>query len=100
MKCWTPSFVKDESGRRKEDLAGMPYERQPRRTLTYFILCEAEPRRTILLAPLKPVNMESEEVPHGRSAASAIHFANISAGIAHSEKPSSNDDRSQKGRSL
>jgi hypothetical protein len=54
LKCWMPSFVKDNNGKFKEDLAGrLEYERQPRRTPIYSILCETEPRRSIILAPLK-----------------------------------------------
>lgn len=32
----------------------LEYERQPRRTPIYSILCESKPRRSILLAPLQP----------------------------------------------
>ncbi|KAG4439224.1 hypothetical protein IFR05_005315 [Cadophora sp. M221] len=55
LKCWTPSFVKDDKGKRKEDHEGrLLFERQPRRTPIYSIICETEPRRSIILAPLKP----------------------------------------------
>ncbi|PMD44863.1 hypothetical protein L207DRAFT_240865 [Hyaloscypha variabilis F] len=54
LKCWTPSFVKDGKGKYKEDSAGrLEYERQPRRTPIYSFLCETEPRRSIVLAPLQ-----------------------------------------------
>jgi hypothetical protein len=54
LKCWTPSFVKDGKGKFKEDFAGrLEYERQPRRTPIYSILCETGPRRSIVLAPLQ-----------------------------------------------
>ena len=61
LKCWTPSFVKDENGKRKEDEAGrLLFERQPRRTPIYSIICETNPRRSIILAPLKSDTKQGE----------------------------------------
>ncbi|KAH7395585.1 hypothetical protein BKA64DRAFT_745783 [Cadophora sp. MPI-SDFR-AT-0126] len=61
LKCWTPSFVKDDKGKRKEDQAGrLLFERQPRRTPIYSIICETEPRRSIILAPLSLGAKEGE----------------------------------------
>jgi hypothetical protein len=54
LKCWVPNVVKDENGKMKESVDGkLEYERQPRRTPIYSILCESQPRRSILLAPLR-----------------------------------------------
>jgi hypothetical protein len=54
LKCWVPNIVKDTKGKMKEDVRGrLEYERQPRRTPIYSILCESKPRRSILLAPLR-----------------------------------------------
>ena len=54
LKCWSPSLAKDGEGKFKEDRAGrLEYERQPRRTPIYSIVCETETRRSITLAPLK-----------------------------------------------
>ncbi|PVH71184.1 hypothetical protein DL98DRAFT_660783 [Cadophora sp. DSE1049] len=63
LKCWTPSFVKDDNGKRREDHAGrLLFERQPRRTPIYSIICETEPRRSIILAPLKLNVKEGEDL--------------------------------------
>lgn len=80
LKCWTSSFVKDNHGKRKEDPAGkLQYERQPRRTPIYSILCETQPRRSILVAPLKPLNIGPEECSHP-SSSSYNGSANITTG--------------------
>ncbi|KAL2072072.1 hypothetical protein VTL71DRAFT_11415 [Oculimacula yallundae] len=66
LKCWTPSFVKDEKGKRREDHAGrLLFERQPRRTPIYSIICETEPRRSVILAPLKLFTPEANEASLG-----------------------------------
>jgi hypothetical protein len=53
LKCWVPSVAKDKNGKIREDIRGrLQYERQPRRTPIYSILCESKPRRSILLRPL------------------------------------------------
>ncbi|KUJ23891.1 uncharacterized protein LY89DRAFT_776104 [Mollisia scopiformis] len=53
LKCWTPDLRTDEYGKFLETRDGhfIP-EHQPRRTPIYSIICETEPRRSILLAPL------------------------------------------------
>ena len=54
LKCWVPSILKDQNGKMKEGIGGRPeYERQPRRTPVYSILCDTKPRRSIMLAPLR-----------------------------------------------
>jgi hypothetical protein len=54
LKCWAPCLVKNGDGKYKQDHAGrLQTEYQPRRTPIYTILCESEPRRSILLAPLR-----------------------------------------------
>ena len=54
LKCWTPSIAKDQNGKMKADARGnLEYERQPRRTPIYSVLCETKHRRSILLAPLR-----------------------------------------------
>lgn len=65
LKCWMPSFIKDDEGKFKEDRRGrLAQEFQRRRTPIYGILCETEPRRSIAIGPLKsairlPSNTES-----------------------------------------
>ena len=55
LMCWTPRLVQDQERKFIRDLDGrLAYERQPRRTPIYTIICETEPRRSIILAPLKP----------------------------------------------
>jgi hypothetical protein len=92
LKCWAPSFVKDDNGKRKEDLAGrLQYERQPRRTPIYSILCETQPRRSIQLAPLKPMPESSDEVVNGLK-----RHSDHSNGPVPSEKLSAIDDPPRK----
>ena len=60
LKCWAPCLVKDGDGKFKQDHAGrLQIECQPRRTPIYSILCESEPRRSILLSPLRQSNHSS-----------------------------------------
>ena len=57
LKCWAPCLVKDGDGKFKQDHAGrLQIECQPRRTPIYSILCESEPRRSVLLSPLRRSN--------------------------------------------
>ncbi|KAE8448946.1 hypothetical protein EG329_008742 [Mollisiaceae sp. DMI_Dod_QoI] len=60
LKCWTPSFLKDETGKFTEDEAGrLKYQLQRRRTPIYGLLCETEPRRSIVFGPLSAPNSHS-----------------------------------------
>ncbi|KAF8856019.1 hypothetical protein BDZ45DRAFT_484443 [Acephala macrosclerotiorum] len=53
LKCWAPSLQIDKKGKFVEDTEGrLLYERQPRRTPIYSIVCETEPRRSILLSSM------------------------------------------------
>jgi hypothetical protein len=52
LKCWAPSLLR-EDGNYVENAEGrLLYERQPRKTPIYSIVCETRPRRSILIAPL------------------------------------------------
>jgi hypothetical protein len=54
LKCWLPSLAQNEDGNFIRHADGrLVYEHQPRRTPIYSILCETEPRRSIVLAPLR-----------------------------------------------
>jgi hypothetical protein len=64
LKCWTASLLYDEHGKILETPDGnLAHERQPRRTPIYSILCESKPRRSIVLAPLIPIQQASKIVP-------------------------------------
>jgi hypothetical protein len=53
LKCWTPQLATDGDGNYIENAEGrLLYERQPRRTPIYSILCETRPRRSIVLGSL------------------------------------------------
>jgi len=53
LKCWTPQLATDGEGNYIENAEGrLLYERQPRRTPIYSILCETRPRRSIVLGSL------------------------------------------------
>lgn len=53
LKCWSPSFLKDEAGKFSDDETGrLKRELQRRRTPIYGLLCETEPRRSIAFGPL------------------------------------------------
>ncbi|KAF8856020.1 hypothetical protein BDZ45DRAFT_804520 [Acephala macrosclerotiorum] len=53
LKCWAPDLLTDAKGKFLETHEGhLVYEHQPRRTPVYSIVCETEPRRSILLCPL------------------------------------------------
>ncbi|KAK0106317.1 hypothetical protein ONS96_003955 [Cadophora gregata f. sp. sojae] len=92
LKCWTPSFVKDDNGKRKEDHAGrLLFERQPRRTPIYSIICETEPRRSIILAPLKSNAREFEA-----SSSTPIHRSTGSVGPSSPRMYSSANEHARK----
>jgi hypothetical protein len=100
LKCWTPSFVKDEKGKRKEDPAGrLLFERQPRRTPIYSILCETQPRRSILLSPLK-VSSTEPETPAGSLNRGYAPSASISSGQSPSEKLSNIEEGVRKRKRI
>ncbi|KAH9213693.1 hypothetical protein DL95DRAFT_524350 [Leptodontidium sp. 2 PMI_412] len=89
LKCWTPSFVKDDKGKRKEDPDGrLLFERQPRRTPIYSIICETEPRRSIILAPLKP------SIPKPENLGSALKY--MAAGPSSPRSSSGRTDHARK----
>jgi len=50
---WKLDLLKDKDG-------NLVYEHQPRRTPIYDIICEDEPRRSIILQPMKPISLSSE----------------------------------------
>jgi hypothetical protein len=55
LMCWTPCLEQDEQRKFVRDRDGkLGYERQLRRTPIYTMVCETEPRRSIVPAPLKP----------------------------------------------
>jgi hypothetical protein len=57
LKCWTPQLATDGEGKYIENADGrLLYERQPRRTPIYSILCETMPRRSIVLGPLSDLS--------------------------------------------
>ena len=86
LKCWTPSFVKNQDGRFSQDEAGrLKHEIQPRRTPIYGILCETNPRRSIALGPLK----ESAPLSNGfKQSSSSTSFASNSSEARLSATPS------------
>ncbi|KAH7370074.1 hypothetical protein BKA65DRAFT_487637 [Rhexocercosporidium sp. MPI-PUGE-AT-0058] len=89
LKCWTPSFVKDDKGKRKEDQEGrLLFERQPRRTPIYSIICETEPRRSIIMAPLESFASKTDT--------SSSHINNLTAGPSSSRSPSVPNDHARK----
>jgi len=58
LRCWTPSLLVDGDGNILEDAHGeYLFERQPRKTPIYNILCESKNRRSIILTP--PRNPDS-----------------------------------------
>jgi hypothetical protein len=58
LKCWTPQLATDGEGKYIENADGrLLYERQPRRTPIYSILCETMPRRSIVLGPLADLSL-------------------------------------------
>jgi hypothetical protein len=83
LKCWTPSFVKNQDGKFSQDEVGrLKYEIQPRRTPIYGILCETNPRRSIALGPLTksaPFLNGFERSSSSTSFASSFSEAKISA---------------------
>ena len=55
LMCWTPPLQQDHSGRLlKEQDGTLAFERQPRRTPIHTIVCETEPRRSMIIAPFEP----------------------------------------------
>jgi hypothetical protein len=55
LKCWAPSLLK-RNGKYVENAEGrLLYEHQPRKTPVYSIICETNPRRSIILAPMPPL---------------------------------------------
>jgi hypothetical protein len=85
LKCWTPSFVKNQDGKFSQDEAGrLRYEIQPRRTPINGILCETNPRRSIALGPLKksaPFLNGFEQSSSNNSFASSSSEATLSAAL-------------------
>jgi hypothetical protein len=52
LRTWTPSLLVDDDGNIREDADGeYIFERQPRRTPIYNILCESKNRRSIIITP-------------------------------------------------
>jgi hypothetical protein len=52
LRCWTPSLLVDDDGNIRQDAHGeYLFERQPRKTPIYNILCESKNRRSIILTP-------------------------------------------------
>jgi hypothetical protein len=75
LMCWTPSLVQDQDRKFIKDLDGrLIYERQPRRTPIYTIICETESRQSITLAPLKrPISIsESSNISNDAGDSIAI----------------------------
>jgi hypothetical protein len=73
LKCWTPCLVKDQAGNFIQYPDGrLVYERQPRRTPIYSIVCETIPRRSIVITPLpKPDSGPTVDMQENFSALSA-----------------------------
>jgi hypothetical protein len=60
LKCCAPQLATDEEGHYIENTEGrLLYERQPRRTPIYSIICETSPRRSIILGPLLELSSSS-----------------------------------------
>ncbi|TVY39388.1 hypothetical protein LSUB1_G004327 [Lachnellula subtilissima] len=58
LRCWTASLLYNDDGSLRQYANGdYIFERQPRRTPIYNILCESKNRRSIILSP--PTNTES-----------------------------------------
>jgi hypothetical protein len=54
LKCWSPALLK-QGGKYVENAQGrLLYEHQPRKTPVYSIICETNPRRSIILEPMPP----------------------------------------------
>ena len=61
LKCWAPHLATDAEGNYIENAAGrLLYERQPRKTPIYSILCETLPRRSIVLGPIQDLLSSSD----------------------------------------
>jgi len=64
LRSWTPSLLIDDDGNNKKDANGeYIFERQPRRTPIYNILCESKNRRSIILTPRTYSNLNSTPPP-------------------------------------
>jgi hypothetical protein len=66
LKFWLPSLAQNDDGNFLRNADGrFAYERQPRRTPIYSILCETEPRRSIVLAPLRTSTLDATSLTSG-----------------------------------
>ncbi|KAE8449443.1 hypothetical protein EG329_008051 [Mollisiaceae sp. DMI_Dod_QoI] len=103
LKCWVPSLLVDREGKFIQDNNGiLLFERQPRRTPFYSIVCETEPRRNILLASMphrdcssSPNSISGQNTPSDSdSDASLSDYPGATADRALKKlKLSSDDDR-------
>jgi hypothetical protein len=59
LKCWAPSLLRQDGDYVENAQGRLLYERQPRKTPIYSIICETRPRRSILIAPLIPENTQN-----------------------------------------
>lgn len=92
LRCWTLSLIKDENGKRRQSPTGsLQYEHQTRRTPIYSILCETQPRRSILLAPLRSEPGETTHLPNRPSSGT-----NIPTGPTPAENASNMDSDGRK----
>jgi hypothetical protein len=55
LKCWSPSLLKKDGNYVENAEGRLLYEHQPRKTPVYSIICETNPRRSIILAPMPPL---------------------------------------------
>jgi hypothetical protein len=66
LKCWLPSLAQNDDGNFLRNAEGrFAYEHQPRKTPIYGILCETEPRRSIVLAPLRTSTSDATSLTSG-----------------------------------
>jgi len=94
LKGWTPSLETNEDGEYAEYSNGrLKYERQPRRTPIYSILCENKARRSIILAPL-PVSTNSATNSGDSSLFSGPSSGNSSQSSSKKRKRTEDCDRS------
>ncbi|KAG4439647.1 hypothetical protein IFR05_004844 [Cadophora sp. M221] len=101
LKCWTPSFIKDEKGKRREDKAGkLVFEKQQRCTPIYTIICEAQPRRSIILAPLKKLATEPETSSSTSSQSTASPLSHPVDPLTLSESSDVSDHARKRKRSI
>lgn len=74
LMCWTPCLAQDGNGKFVREHGSLVFERQPRRTPICTIVCETEPRRSIVLAPLKL----PEHVPESTKTPNTVSQAMLS----------------------